>query len=799
MKREIQKEQEFDPIKFLLKYIKYWPFLAVSVFISLGLAYLVNKSTPPTYQVNGKFFIKEENNTNSILNLTGLNRQFGVNLDQWVVNQAIFLKSRPVAERALARLDFNVDYFEPGFFTDTELYKSSPIHVQVDWDHAQILADKIKISWKSADKFTVSFPGKEYFRYVPGATGDEIDLPNDAGFLGTFQEFTENPNLRIKVTLTKNVSEGEVLIQLRTKGSLANEYTGDNFQIFAIEQAASVLGLTLNATHPQKGADYLNSLMEVFLDMELEEKNRIASRTVEFIDSQIAGVQDTLSFFENNLQSFRSSNRTYDIASESNTVFQQMTNLESELSRERFNKNYFDELKNYLQNGNLDQIIAPAGLGISEPSLNALISQIITYQSDRSNLLFTQTEASPRVRELNRKIQDASSSILELIRNLSNSSQLRINDLESRINSINRQFSRLPSTEQNLVRIQRGRTLNESIFNFLQQRRAEAAIAMASSSASNKIVEYAQGNSKPIKVKEKMVYLLFLVAGSVIPVILLVVVLLLDKRIKDASELEEDLAMPLLAKVPSKKLDTSLVVLREPRSAIAEAFRALKTNISFLVPIEKQLTIAVSSTIAGEGKTFTAINLASIYALNQRRSILVSCDMFKPTAMRDFELTSKIGLSNYLSQQVDSVSEIIQKTENTLLDVIYAGAIPPNPSDLLASDRFAKLVTELKDLYDVIVLDTPPVGLISQSLEVTKHVDLIAFVLRYNFSEKSFIKELNDLKYKRGITNIYAILNGVASKDLGYKGYNYGYYEEGKSKKDKKVPLKRKAAIALSK
>jgi tyrosine-protein kinase Etk/Wzc len=238
-----------------------------------------------------------------------------------------------------------------------------------------------------------------------------------------------------------------------------------------------------------------------------------------------------------------------------------------------------------------------------------------------------------------------------------------------------------------------------------------------------------------------------------------------------------------------------LAVLDEPRSAIAESFRALKTNISFVVPLDKQLTIAVSSTLSGEGKTFTAINLASIYAINNKKTLLISCDMFKPTGLKAFELKSKIGLSNYLSKQVESVFEIIQQSKHPSFDIISAGAIPPNPSDLLGSERFVILLEELKKMYDVIVLDTPPVGLISQSFEVIKHVDLITFVLRHNFSEKSFIEEVNAIKIKKGIHNIYAILNAVPPKELTYKGFDYGYYEEGKKKK--KVRLLGRDKVAL--
>jgi tyrosine-protein kinase Etk/Wzc len=248
----------------------------------------------------------------------------------------------------------------------------------------------------------------------------------------------------------------------------------------------------------------LDALMEVYLEMELEEKNRMARNTVEFIDRQISGVSDSLSYFESNLESFRSGNRTYNISQESSTVYQELTRLESELSKERFNKEYFENLKNYLARESYDQIIAPSALGIGDPNLNSLINSLIELQQERSNLLFTQTEASPRIREINRKIQDTSRSLSEVLRSLTSNTQFRINDIENRMRKFENQFTKLPSTEQNLIKLERGRNLNETIYTFLQQRRAEAAISMASSSASNKIVEYAQAGNNPIKVKQML-------------------------------------------------------------------------------------------------------------------------------------------------------------------------------------------------------------------------------------------------------------------------------------------------------
>ncbi|MGY6521484.1 MAG: GumC family protein [Mongoliitalea sp.] len=785
----------FDPFKFIVKYIKYWPYVAASVVVALGIAFYINKTTPPIYQANAKFFIKEDDNTSNILNLTGLPRSLGSRTDQLIANQSVFLTSRPVAERALAKLKFDVDYYQPGFFTDTDLYTSSPIEVIVDWESTQILADKIKISWKDNQTYTVSFPGKNYFKNVPGVVYEEIELDSEKAFKHKFGEITDSQLYKFTVNLVKDLPEGEILIELRTTGSLISQYSGENLLVFPFDNASTVLGLTINTSHPRKGADYLDALMETYLDIELEDKNRMASRTVEFIDFQIAGVADTLSYFEDNLQNFRTRNRTYNVASESGTVFQQLTNLEAELSRERFFKNYFDEVSRYLGTGSLDKIIAPAGIGIEDRTLNSLVENLIDLQSQRSFLLNTQTEASPRVRDLNKRIGELTASIQEIVRNLSRNVQLKINDLEARIQNSERQFSRLPGTEQNLIRIERGKVLNESIYNYLQQRRAEAAIAMASNYNNNKIVEAARAGGKPIKTKQTAIYVIFFALGFIIPVAVITTLELANTKIKDPKELEEQLMVPLMAKIPSVLKGSDLEVINNPRSMASESFRALKTNISFVIPRDQQLTIAVSSTLSGEGKTFTAINLASIYALNEKKTLLIGCDMFKPNAMEDFNLDTQIGLSNYLSKQSDSVFELIQPTNVPLFDVITAGPMPPNPSDLMASPRFVQLINELKAIYEVIILDTPPVGLISQSYEVIKHVDLFVYVLRHKFSQKAFIEEVNNVKIQKGIKNICAILNGVPDKLLTYKGYNHQYYGQEKKGKTKSILGRDKAAL----
>jgi tyrosine-protein kinase Etk/Wzc len=434
------------------------------------------------------------------------------------------------------------------------------------------------------------------------------------------------------------------------------------------------------------------------MEMELEEKNRVSKNTVDFIDKQISGVADSLNYFESSLESYRSKNKTYNVEVEGSSVYKEITELERQLSQEKWKRQYFMNLQTYLVRESYDQIIIPSGIGIEDPVLNGLIQNLITLQRERSNYLNTLTEASPLVREVTRKIDDTNASLLEALRNANNNTQNLIADLENRIQMAENQFTRLPGTQQDLIKIERGFTLNESIYTFLLQRRAESALAMASNTSSSRIVEFSQPSDKPIKVKEIAVYIVALVVGFAFPVAFFSTLVFMDKRIKDPVELEDDLAVPLLGKICKSKLKTPLVVLKEPRSVISETFRSLKTNISFVIPKDKQMTLAISSTLSGEGKTFTAINLASIYSLNQKSTILVSCDMFKPNTLKDFELKSKIGLSNFLSEQVNNVFDVIQPTKFPLFDIILAGETPPNPSDLLSSERFGILLQELKKI-----------------------------------------------------------------------------------------------------
>ncbi|TDQ19629.1 protein involved in gliding motility EpsB [Algoriphagus boseongensis] len=778
------EESSFDLKTILPKILKIWPWILLSLLFFIAAAFYQTETTPPLYNVSAKFFIKENEKAFSFFENPALTQDQGMGL----TNEMIIIKSRPIAEATLAKLDFQVEYYQEETFRNVEVYKQTPIVVEVDWKSPQLLNGRIKVDWNSIDSFTLSFPEESYSQLFPDGSYGGSGKLESANF--KFGEWVDTPNFKIKINNTSGQTSGSSIFVLRDKNYLINFYSLG--LIIALEDKnSSILNISLLSQNRSKGEAYLNALMETYLELELYEKNEIANRTINFIDSQVAGVADSLSFFENQMQDYRASNQIFNLSSESSAVFTQLTEIETQLANENLKKRYYQSLKDYLVRENYNEIVVPSGLGIDDPYLNGLIENLLAVQVDRSRLRATQTDISPQVREANKKLADLNNSISEILSNVDRNNAMVIADLENRKKQIEASFRSLPQAEQNLIKLQRQATLNENIYNYLSERRAESAISKASNTPSNKIIEYAKAGVLQVSPKPARNYLAAIFAGILLPILIVLGREFFRTKIEEPKYLERKLKIPVLSTILASKTKDSLVVFNAGKSGIAEGFRSLRSNIKFLVPKEKQLTLMITSTISGEGKTFCAMNLASVYSLTGKKTILIGCDMRKPKIFNEFGLKNDIGLSNFLSGQEEDFKKIIKTTQYENLDLILSGPIPPNPSELLFSSNFEKLVNSLKEVYDVIVLDTPPVGLVSETLDLLTMVDFTLFVFRQNYSEKIFIDALNGLKEQKGIKNLYAIFNGLDANKVSYGGYGYsygygyGYYDDDNKKKKK--------------
>lgn len=774
------EDTSFDIKSIIPKIIRIWPFIIASVLVFLIASYITTRMTVPQYKVSGLFFIKESDSGFSLFEAPSIEGTAKTG----IVNETTILQSRPIAEATLNKLDFTVEYYSKGTFINNELYQNTPVLIEVNWKNPQVLQGLVAIRWSGEQEFTLSFEEEKYTKYLPNGTTTNLqNIPEPAKY--PFGEWINTNNFTIKVTKTSPDESGEVYVKFRDLPSLIQEYAS-RIDIQTIKKEGSILELSIKSQSVKKGEDYINALMRTYLGLELEEKNLIATNTVNFIDSQVAGVSDSLRQFENQLQTFRSSNKIYDLGAESTSVFEQLTELEAKLQEEKFKKTYYQNLAGYLKSEQYNDLAAPSGIGIEDPILNTLISNLMDLQVDKSRQLASLTDQAPQVQATNNKIRDLNKSIQEILKNVDQNSGLLINDLQRRISEIDNSFRSLPETEQNLIRIQRQFALNENIYNYLMEKRAEAAISKASNTAENKIIEPAIGGYliSPIPFRN---YTIGFFIGFLLPILFVLFREVVRTKIEDVAFLERKLKVPLLSTILFNKRDSKLVVLEQGKSGIAEGFRSLRANIRFICPSDKQLTLLITSTISGEGKTFCALNLASVYSLTGKRTILVGCDMRKPKIFQDFGISNDKGLSTYLSGQTEDWRPIVSKTPYENLEVLPSGPIPPNPAELLFTKRFEDMIEGLKKEYDVIILDTPPVGLVSETLDLLPYVDLTLFVFRQNYSYRTFVNALNGLKTGKNIKNLYAVFNGVESNKVTYGygynyGYGYGYYDDDKKK-----------------
>ncbi|MDX5337592.1 MAG: polysaccharide biosynthesis tyrosine autokinase [Cyclobacteriaceae bacterium] len=778
----IVEESGYELKTIFYKIVQKWLYILGFIVCCLVLSFFYTKTSIPLYKVESMFFIKEKESPLAIFGSQSLIENSSMGLQ----NETIILKSKPVALEVLKKLDFQVEYFQNGRFVDTEVYNNKPVLVEVDWKNPQVSDGLIKLDWQDNNRYELTFIDDHYNKLLPDGSKVSFGF-NPEPISGNFNEWLVNNELKIKIMKISTEPSGSVMFKLRDLNSLASYYSG-SLEIEPVERGASIMLLSVKTPNAQKGEIYLNTLMDTFLDMELDQKNLSASKTVNFIDSQVAGVADSLRFFENQLQNFRSSNRTYNLSSESSSVYERLMEYENQRTQERFKRNYYKNLKTYLTQENYQDIIAPSGIGIEDPFLNGLITSLMELQAEKSRMLAVQTEAAPAVIEVNRKIKDLNRSILENLQNIERNSNSLLNDLDNQIAQIDRSFSSLPETEQQLIRLQREFSLSENLYNYLMERRAEAAISKASNEANNKIVEPAKGGYQisPTPLKN---YLIAIILGLFFPIAFISTRELFRTKIEDVQFLENKLRIPLLGTILlNKKSSNPLVVLEQKRSGISESFRSLRANMKFILKKDTQLTFLVTSTISGEGKTFCAMNLAAAYSLTGKKTVLVGCDMRKPKIFESFDLNNEIGLSTFLSGQEKDWKNIVSTTKYKNLEVIVSGPTPPNPAELLFDNSFASLLETLKENYEVIVLDTPPVGLVSETLDLLTLVDCSLFVFRQNYSQRSFIDAVNGLRTNKGIKNIFALFNGVESNKVAYGygysyGYGYGYYEEDKKKK----------------
>ena len=772
-------EQSIDIKSLVYIFLNYWYLFLISALIALGCGWLYNHFKTPQYQISGTVLVKDKN---SGLDPTAIMTNSMFRSFQNLDNEVAILKSYSLCEQVVKKMDLEVAYYEHGRFITRELYKSTPFVVEFDRSVPQavnmtyyivINGDKISLKAKSDYHSEYDYSTEQFIAQMP----EEIEIDGEY----KFDEWIDNGYNRFMISKSSrfqpHIHNGKKM-SFCFYDYLTLTRKMRNFTVAPISKQASILSISMTGENRQKMVEFVNTLMDVYVLRGLERKNIVSENTIQFIDDQLAETESSLNKAEVDLQEFRSAHDLTNLNAQTQQVISSLKTLEEEHANMLVNLQYYKRLQSYIQENinNPDNLAAPSAMGISDPLLNKLVQDLVNLTQQKASLMLTLTEEHPQIVKIDEQIVTTKRTLLENINNLVEKTNMGITNLENRIRKSESEARNLPQKERMLINYERKFSLSQETYNYLMQRRAEAQILKASNTPDNEIIDYASTKRATLVAPRRAMNLLVaLIIGLLIPALILFLRDYFNLKIQTRKDVEKATDYPIIGQIGLCSGKDPLVVINKPKSPVAEAFRSVRTNIDFITQNKPKSTILVTGDMQSVGKTFNSINIASIYALYGKKTLLLGFDMRKPKLFQEFGLSNNVGLSSYLSNK-NSLDEVIQNTGKIdSLDIITSGPIPPNPAELIASDRCNELFEALKERYDYIVIDTPPLGLVTDAFLLMKYSDANIYIVRQCYTDKNiFASIIKDIK-QRGL-KVNIVINGVHQEGgYGYGKYHYGY------------------------
>ena len=782
------QEETIDIKALILKYSQYWYYFVASILFFGCIAFLNNRYTTPKYSVSTTLLIRDDNNTQ----LGAENLLEGLELfsgKKNLKNEIVILSSYSLFEKVIEELNLGVSYYQHGFLQTNELFGISPFELEVDSSHLQLTGINFQIIPINNEEFTLSVSASNQFPYniltkrLEKSLIANIDVEKKYAFNSIIKSefFSFRVNKSIYFNLEKIIkSEKYFSFKFHQIDKLANKLIEDVI-INPINKETSILKLNLREKNPRKSIHILNKITEIYIRSGLDEKNLMAINTIYFIDDQLTIIQDSLSEIERKLEIFKTKHPNLEIVDKEYGTYFQKQKLDNSLSEQSVNIKYYKSLITYLKNEkNSNSIVSPTSMGISNPELNSLINQLLQLYAKKGELQLTTTEKNPNYIAILSQINHTKKTIIENVNNLISSALIYEVDLIDRVTTFNKKINKLPEAEKDYLILKREYEYNEQTAIYLQQKRYEASLARAGTESDHKVIDFARLDSaEPISPRKSLAYFISIIIGIILPITFISLRDFFSDTIKSKSDLMNSTKIPILGLVGHSDNARSLVVPNASKSIIAESFRALRTNIQYLAADKEKKIITVTSSIGGEGKTFTTMNLAAIFALSGHKTVLIGGDLRKPKLHEDFKVNTSKGLSSYLINKSD-LAEVIEKTEIDTLDVIASGPTPPNPAELLDSIKMKDLITDLNKTYDYVIIDTPPIGLVTDGVILMQNADINLYVVRHNYSKAGALNIINNLYQQKQVDNIHIIINDFKHTSSGYGyGYGYGYGSSG--------------------
>lgn len=778
MKEEIynnfseEKDEKTDYRALFFEYYIHWKWFAVSLVVCLIFAWLYLRFTTPVYNISAAIIVRDDKKGGDTrTSALSMFEDMGIMpTSQNIDNEIEIMQSKSLIKNVVTELNLYVSYYAKGTIDNEELYNSSPIRVSLPPQEADLLPEEgilLHLNYSPGGSLDVTTIINEkeihkQFNQLPAVLPTELGTFNFIPDSATVGQYTEP--IRIEVTVSA---------PLRKARSYAESLT-----IEPTSKTTSVARISLKNSNQQRGEDFINKLVEIYNRNTNNDKNEVAQKTEEFIKERINIINSELGSTEEQLETFKRDAGVTDVIKDAELAVTEKSQYEKLVADNGIQINLVQYLQAYLKTPQHANDVLPTNVGLMDTNLSQLINEYNTTVLERNRLLRSSSETNPVVTRINSSVRDMRANLGTTINSVLKGLLITKTDLDRQANKYAGRISNAPGQERKLVGIQRQQEIKSGLYLMLLQKREENAIALAATTNNARIIDNAIPDEYPVSPKKKLIYLIAFVLSVGIPMGIIYVKDLLRYRIIDRQDVEKLTTVPIVGDVAvaASKEQRPIVVRENDNDMMAETFRAIRTNVLFMLGDTGKKVILVTSTISGEGKTFIASNLAVSLSLLGKKVLLIGLDIRKPGLNKVFNILHKEkGFTQYLSspQTTDLFALVRPSMVTPNLYILPGGLVPPNPTELVSRRALDDAITLLSKEFDYILLDTAPIGIVTDTQIIARVADLSIYVCRADYTTKTDYRLINELYDQKRLPQLCTIINGL---DMTKKKYGYGKY-----------------------
>jgi len=771
-------KSELNLKEVLWKYLIRWPWILISFTLSVSACYYYLRYTQPLYEASSTILLRDESKGRAIDELSTFSDLGIINTKSNLENEIEILKSRTLMQRVCKQLHLNVSYFVERSPLPLDLYQASPIEIKTKAGDS--------LFFESAGSFTYKPLNKDEFNIIQNGSQKKYKYNEyiDLGF-GEFQI--------VKKESSGVFGDEEINISVRPITVVADIYT-KKLSIETINAKSNVIRMRLRDAVVVRAKDVLNALIIQYKQDAINDKNQASINTAEFIAERIQYITAELSELELNAENFKRKNNLVDIPSETSLFLSNQSDYSKLLIENGIQLELSNYFYNYIKSSIEPTELLPADLGLADKSISLMLEKHNDIVLKRNRILKSAGPENPQAIQGLEQIKKIRNNILLSIDNSIKALGLKLKELDNEQGKISGQISQLPRKEREYRELERQQNIKEALYLYLLQKREETALALSVSVSNAKVIDEAFSSGSVISPNRKLLFLISILAGLLIPVIIIYVRDLFDTKIANSKILKE-LNIPFLGEIPSSRNTKKLVAVKGDKSFFSESFRLIRTNISFMLnEHEKQgKVIFVTSSLAKEGKTFVSINFASVSAAAGKKVLIVGLDLRRQKLLKYLNLAPHKGVSNYLIDYNSKVEDfIIPFPENEEIHILPSGDIPPNPAELMMQERLQDIFSYARKHYDYVIVDTAPAGLVTDTVLAAKYADCVVYIIRANYTDKRTLSMPVNFYKENKLPNLAFLLNDVSESSLGSYPYTYSY-----SYNDEKIPWYRRFRFRL--